>query len=172
MLASEKYGDDLRKIIPVCTPSGSDSKIFDNALELLLMSGRSLAQAMSMLIPEPWAGHESMPDELKAYYEYQACLMEPWDGPASIAFSDGVSIGACLDRNGLRPSRYWVMNDGLVIMASEAGVLDVPQSEVKLKGRLRPGRHVPRRYIAGSNYRRRRNQTGPGLAKSLSQVAH
>jgi glutamate synthase (ferredoxin) len=140
MLASEKYGDDLRKIVPICTPGGSDSKIFDNALELLLMGGRTLAQAMSMLIPEPWAGHESMSDELKAYYEYQACLMEPWDGPASIAFTDGTSIGACLDRNGLRPSRYWVMKDGLVIMASEAGVLDVPQSEVKSKGRLRPGR--------------------------------
>jgi glutamate synthase (ferredoxin) len=140
MLASEKYGDDLRKIVPICTPSGSDSKIFDNALELLVMGGRSLAQAMSMLIPEPWAGHESMPDDQKAYYEYQACLMEPWDGPASIAFTDGTSIGACLDRNGLRPSRYWVMNDGLVIMASEAGVLDVPQSEVLSKGRLRPGR--------------------------------
>jgi glutamate synthase (ferredoxin) len=140
MLASEKYGDDLRKIVPICTPSGSDSKIFDNALELLVMGGRSLAQAMSMLIPEPWAGHESMPDDQKAYYEYQACLMEPWDGPASIAFTDGTSIGACLDRNGLRPSRYWVMKDGLVIMASEAGVLDVPQSEVLSKGRLRPGR--------------------------------
>ncbi|MEX2137619.1 MAG: glutamate synthase large subunit [Pirellulales bacterium] len=140
MLASEKYGEDLQKIVPICTPGGSDSKIFDNALELLLMGGRSLAQAMSMLIPEPWAGHESMSDELKAYYEYQACLMEPWDGPASIAFTDGTSIGACLDRNGLRPSRYWVMKDGLVIMASEAGVLDVPQSEVKSKGRLRPGR--------------------------------
>jgi glutamate synthase (ferredoxin) len=140
MLASEKYGEDLKKIVPICTPNGSDSKIFDNALELLLMGGRSLAQAMSMLIPEPWAGHESMPDDLKAYYEYQACLMEPWDGPASIAFTDGISIGACLDRNGLRPSRYWEMKDGLVIMASEAGVLDVPQSEVKSKGRLRPGR--------------------------------
>ncbi len=140
MLASEKYGNDLKKIIPICTPGGSDSKIFDNALELLLMSGRSLTQAMSMLIPEPWSGHESMPDDLKAYYEYQACLTEPWDGPAAMAFTDGTTIGACLDRNGLRPSRYWVMNDGLVIMASEAGVLQVPQADVVAKGRLRPGR--------------------------------
>jgi glutamate synthase domain-containing protein 2/glutamate synthase domain-containing protein 1/glutamate synthase domain-containing protein 3 len=140
MFKSDKYGEDVRKIVPVCTPGGSDSKIFDNALELLVMTGRSLPQAVSMLIPEPWAGHESMSDDHKAYYEYQACLMEPWDGPASIAFTDGTVIGACLDRNGLRPSRYWEMKDGLVIMASEAGVLDVPQGEVKSKGRLRPGR--------------------------------
>ena len=93
-----------------------------------------------MLIPEPWAGHESMSDEKKAYYEYQACLMEPWDGPASIAFTDGTLIGALLDRNGLRPSRYWVTKDGLVIMASEAGVLNIPPGEVESKGRLRPGR--------------------------------
>jgi len=140
MLENPLFGDDLKKVIPICTPGGSDSKIFDNALELLLLSGRSLVQSASMLIPEPWAGHESMPDELKAYYEYQACLMEPWDGPAAMAFTDGVAIGACLDRNGLRPSRYWVLKDGLVIMASEAGVLEVPQAEVVAKGRLRPGR--------------------------------
>ncbi len=95
---------------------------------------------MSMLIPEPWSGHESMSDELKAYYEYQACLMEPWDGPASMAFTDGTAIGAVLDRNGLRPSRYWVMKNGLVVMASEAGVLALPQDQVEYKGRLRPGR--------------------------------
>jgi len=140
MLASEKYGADLEKIFPVCTPAGSDSAIFDNAMELLLLTGRSLPHAMSMLIPEPWAGHESMSDAKKAYYEYQACLMEPWDGPASMAFTDGASIGAVLDRNGLRPSRYCVTADGLVVMASEAGVLDIPSDQIVSKGRLRPGR--------------------------------
>jgi glutamate synthase domain-containing protein 2/glutamate synthase domain-containing protein 1/glutamate synthase domain-containing protein 3 len=140
MLASDKYGPDLAKIFPVCTPGASDSGMFDNALELLLLTGRSLPHAMSMLIPEPWAGHESMSDEKKAYYEYQACLMEPWDGPASIAFTDGHSIGACLDRNGLRPSRYCVTKDGLVVMASEAGVLKIPTRDIVSKGRLRPGR--------------------------------
>ncbi len=140
MLAHPVFGPDLKKICPVCVPGASDSAIFDNVLELLVMTGRSLAQAMSMLIPEPWSGHESMSDELKAYYEYQACLMEPWDGPASMAFTDGTVIGATLDRNGLRPSRYWVMKNGLVVMASEAGVLALPQDQVEYKGRLRPGR--------------------------------
>jgi glutamate synthase domain-containing protein 2/glutamate synthase domain-containing protein 1/glutamate synthase domain-containing protein 3 len=140
ILASEKYGADLKKIFPICTPNASDSAIFDNALELLVLTGRTLPQAMSMLIPEPWAGHESMPDELKAYYEYQACLLEPWDGPASMAFTDGTLIGACLDRNGLRPSRYWVTKGGYVVMASEAGVVDMPPDRVEYKGRLRPGR--------------------------------
>jgi glutamate synthase domain-containing protein 2/glutamate synthase domain-containing protein 1/glutamate synthase domain-containing protein 3 len=140
MLASEKYGPDLEKIFPVCTSGASDSARFDNVLELLVLTGRSLPQAMSMLIPEPWAGHESMTEEKKAYYEYQSCLMEPWDGPASMAFTDGVCIGGLLDRNGLRPSRYWVTDDGLVIMASEAGVLDIPPEKVVSKGRLRPGR--------------------------------
>ena len=105
MLASEIYGPDLKKLDQICTPGASDSATFDNVLELLVLTGRSLPRAMSMLIPEPWAGHESMSDEKKAYYEYQACLMEPWDGPASMAFTDGTSIGAVLDRNGLRPSR-------------------------------------------------------------------
>ncbi|HWC90698.1 MAG TPA: glutamate synthase central domain-containing protein, partial [Pirellulales bacterium] len=140
MLASEKYGPDLKKLGQICTPGASDSATFDNVLELLVLTGRTLPQAVSMLIPEPWSGHESMPDEKRAYYEYQACLMEPWDGPASIAFTDGTSIGAVLDRNGLRPSRYWVTKDGLVIMASEAGVLDIPAGQVASKGRLRPGR--------------------------------
>ncbi|MGC4001771.1 MAG: hypothetical protein QM811_00870 [Pirellulales bacterium] len=140
MLADPRYGDDIKKIFPIATPGGSDSKIFDNVLELLVLSGRSLPQAVSMMIPEPWSGHETMSDELRAYYEYQACLMEPWDGPAAMAFTDGVVIGGCLDRNGLRPCRYWEMEDGTVIMASEAGVLEVPQDKVVRKGRLRPGR--------------------------------
>ncbi len=140
MLASERLGDDLPKIMPICTPQASDSAIFDNVLELLVVTGRSLAEAMSLMVPEPWAGHESMSDEKKAFYEYQACLMEPWDGPASMAFTDGTSIGATLDRNGLRPSRWWLTKDGLVIMASEAGVIDVPPADVVKKGRLQPGR--------------------------------
>jgi len=134
------YGADLKKICPVCVRGASDSAVFDNALELLVLTGRSLPEAMSMLIPEPWSGHESMSDELKAYYEYQACLMEPWDGPASMAFTDGTMMGALLDRNGLRPSRYWVTKKGWVVMASEAGVLNIPPEEVESKGRLRPGR--------------------------------
>src|SRR6202000_1013093 len=104
------------------------------------MAGRSLPHAVMMMIPEPWANHESMSDEKKAYYEYQACLMEPWDGPASMAFTDGTSIGAVLDRNGLRPSRYWVTKGGMVIMASEGGALDVKPEDIEKKGRLRPAR--------------------------------
>jgi glutamate synthase domain-containing protein 2/glutamate synthase domain-containing protein 1/glutamate synthase domain-containing protein 3 len=140
MLAHPVFGPDLAKITPVIREGGSDSACFDNALELLVLAGRPIEEAVSMCIPEPWSGHESMPDDLKAYYEYQACLMEPWDGPAAVAFTDGVRIGATLDRNGLRPGRWWQLEDGLVVMASEAGVLELPQAEVVRKGRLRPGR--------------------------------
>src|SRR6201999_2493243 len=117
----------------------SDSGMFDNGLEVLTLTGRSLPHAIMMMIPEPWAGHESMSEEKRAFYEYHSCLMEPWDGPASIAFTDGIRIGAVLDRNGLRPSRYYVTKDGLVIMASEVGVLDIPPGQVESKGRLQPG---------------------------------
>jgi glutamate synthase (ferredoxin) len=113
--------------------------MFDNCLELLVLAG-ALPHAMMMMIPEPWENHESMSDEKKAFYEYHSCLMEPWDGPASIAFTDGKQIGAVLDRNGLRPSRYYVTKDDLVIMASEVGVLDMPPERVLQKGRLQPGR--------------------------------
>jgi glutamate synthase (ferredoxin) len=140
LLKSDLFGDDLRKIMPVTDESGSDSAIFDNALELLVLSGRSLPHAVMMMIPEPWGGDPSMSPEKRAFYEYHSCLMEPWDGPASIAFTDGVRIGAVLDRNGLRPSRYYVTKDGLVIMASEVGVLDVEPERVERKGRLQPGR--------------------------------
>jgi glutamate synthase domain-containing protein 2/glutamate synthase domain-containing protein 1/glutamate synthase domain-containing protein 3 len=139
MLAHPVFGPDLDKIKPVIREGGSDSATFDNVLELLVLAGRPVEEAVSMLIPEPWSGHESMADDLKAYYEYQACLMEPWDGPAALAFTDGVRIGATLDRNGLRPGRWWQMKDGLVVMASEAGVLQLPAGEVVRKGRLRPG---------------------------------
>ena len=137
---SELFGDDIKKILPVINTDGSDSAMFDNCLEMLVMAGRELPHAMMMMIPEPWENHESMPPEKRAFYEYHSCLMEPWDGPASIAFTDGKVIGACLDRNGLRPSRYYVTKDDLVIMASEAGVLDIPPERIAVKGRLQPGR--------------------------------
>ena len=134
-------GDLAAKVVPVLSPGASDSANFDNAYELLVRGGRPIEHAMMMMIPEPWSGHESMPDEKKAFYEYHACKMEPWDGPASMVFSDGVCIGAVLDRNGLRPSRYWVTSDNQVIMASEVGVLEhIPQEKVIKKGRLEPGR--------------------------------
>ncbi|GAB4192240.1 MAG: glutamate synthase large subunit [Coleofasciculaceae cyanobacterium] len=140
LFESELFGDDMKKIQPVINIDGSDSLIFDNALELLVLAGRSLPHAVMMMIPEPWTAHESMSDEKKAFYEYHSCLMEPWDGPASIAFTDGTMMGAVLDRNGLRPSRYYVTKDDLVIMASEAGVLPIEPERVAHKGRLQPGR--------------------------------
>src|SRR2546427_1164508 len=140
MFESELFGKDLKKLLPVINTDGSDSAMFDNCLELLVLTGRSLPHAMMIMIPEPWTKHESMSPEKKAFYEYHSCLMEPWDGPASIAFTDGKKIGAVLDRNGLRPSRYYVTKDDLVIMASEVGVLDIPADRVLQKGRLQPGR--------------------------------
>ncbi len=140
LLESSVLGEDLDKILPVIREGGSDTATFDNVLEFLVMTGRSLPHAILMMIPEPWAGHESMAPELKAFYEYHSSLMEPWDGPASIAFTDGSVIGAVLDRNGLRPSRYLVTKDGLVIMASEVGVLDIAPENVLIKERLHPGR--------------------------------
>ncbi|XHR28844.1 MAG: glutamate synthase large subunit [Chthoniobacteraceae bacterium] len=140
LFESELFGDDLKKVLPVIDPNGSDSAMFDNCLELLTLSGRSLPHAVMMMIPEPWTAHESMSDERKAFYEYHSCLMEPWDGPASIAFTDGTFIGAVLDRNGLRPSRYYVTKDDLVVMASEAGVLPIAPENIAKKGRLQPGR--------------------------------
>ncbi len=140
LFASELFGEDIKKIKPIINPNGSDSSMFDNTLELLVLAGRPLAHAMMMMIPEPWSNHESMDDDRRAFYQYHSCLMEPWDGPASIAFTDGRQIGAILDRNGLRPSRFYVTTDDLVIMASEAGVLDVPPEKVRIKGRLQPGR--------------------------------
>ncbi len=140
MLASDLFGPDIKKILPIIDETGSDSAMFDNVLEMLVMTGRSLPHAVMMMIPEPWSGDPTMSDAKKAFYEYHSCLMEPWDGPASIAFTDGTCIGAVLDRNGLRPSRYYVTHDDLVVMASEVGVLDIPPEMVKSKGRLQPGR--------------------------------
>jgi glutamate synthase domain-containing protein 2/glutamate synthase domain-containing protein 1/glutamate synthase domain-containing protein 3 len=140
LLRSDVLGDDLKKVLPVIREGGSDTATFDNVLEFLVMTGRSLPHAILMMIPEPWANHEGMEPEVKAFYEYNSSLMEPWDGPASIAFTDGTVIGAVLDRNGLRPSRYCVTKDDLVIMASEVGVLDIPAEDIVLKERLHPGR--------------------------------
>src|SRR6266542_503700 len=141
---SRFFGAEIHKILPVIDSDGSDSAMFDNALEMLTLTGRSLPHAIMMMIPEPWGDHESlsgsMSAEKRAFYEYHSFLMEPWDGPASIAFTDGIRIGAVLDRNGLRPSRYYVTKDGLVVMASEVGVLDIPPERVLLKERLHPGR--------------------------------
>ncbi|PYR80148.1 MAG: glutamate synthase large subunit [Acidobacteria bacterium] len=140
LLRSPLFGEDLRKLLPIIREGGSDTATFDNVLELLVMAGRSLPHAILMMIPEPWSEHDTMSAELKAFYEYHSALMEPWDGPASIAFTDGTVIGAVLDRNGLRPSRYCVTRDGLVVMASEVGVLDLAPEEIILKERLHPGR--------------------------------
>ena len=140
LVKSELFGEDIKKILPIINQDGSDSAMFDNCLEFMMLSGRSLPHAAMMMIPEPWSNHESMSDEKKAFYEYHSCLMEPWDGPAAMAFTDGSVVGAVLDRNGLRPARYYVTKDDLVIMASEVGVLDVPAEDVVIKERLRPGR--------------------------------
>ncbi|TVQ46428.1 MAG: glutamate synthase large subunit [Gloeocapsa sp. DLM2.Bin57] len=140
LLESELFGADLEKIKPIVDINGSDATIFDNVLELLHQGGRSLPHSIMMMIPEPWTGNQFMSAEKKAFYQYHSCLMEPWDGPASIAFTDGKMIGAILDRNGLRPSRYYVTKDDLVIMASEAGVVPIEPSRVAHKGRLEPGK--------------------------------
>ncbi len=140
VLESDLFGDDLKKLFPTITPGLSDSASLDNAVQLLHLAGRSLPHVMAMLIPEAWDHDKTMSDEKKAFYEYHASLMEPWDGPAAIAFTDGTVIGATLDRNGLRPARYVVTHDDLLIMASEAGVLPVKPENVKFKGRLQPGK--------------------------------
>ena len=140
VVESELFDGDLSKCFPVCEPDCSDSGTFDNVLEFLLMAGRTLPEAVMMMVPEAWQNHESMYRSKRDFYEYHSALMEPWDGPASIAFTDGHFIGAVLDRNGLRPSRYYVTHDDKVIMASEVGVLQVAPENVKFKGRLQPGR--------------------------------
>ena len=140
MFQSELFGADIQKVFPVISNDGSDSAMFDECLEFLSLCGRPLPHAMMMMIPEPWSKHESMDPAKKAFYEYHSCMMEPWDGPAAMAFSDGLIVGAVLDRNGLRPARYYVTKDDLVIMASEVGVIEVPPERILEKGRLRPGR--------------------------------
>ncbi|MDR7310045.1 glutamate synthase (NADPH/NADH) large chain [Nocardioides luteus] len=141
LLASDLIPGDLERLFPICTEGVSDSASFDEVLELLHLSGRSLPHAMLMMIPEAWEKHEEMDPARRAFYEFHSSLMEPWDGPASVVFTDGTQIGAVLDRNGLRPSRYWVTEDGLVVLGSEAGVLDdIDPATVVRKGRVQPGR--------------------------------
>ena len=139
-MESEAIGDDLKYVMPVIEPNCSDSGEFDNAMELLMMSGRELPEVVMMMIPEAWQKHNAMDASKRAFYEYHSCLQEPWDGPASISFTDGKMIGAVLDRNGLRPSRYYVTNDDRVIMASEVGALEIDPAIVVKKGRLEPGK--------------------------------
>jgi glutamate synthase (NADPH/NADH) large chain len=140
-LASELFGDTgLERIFPVCTPDASDSATFDEVLELLHLGGRSLPHAVLMMVPEAWENHTSMDPARRAFYQYHSTMMEPWDGPACVTFTDGSQVGAVLDRNGLRPGRYWVTDEGLVVLASEVGVLDIDPARVVRKGRLQPGR--------------------------------
>jgi glutamate synthase (NADPH/NADH) large chain len=140
LLSSDLIPGDLDRLFPICTPGASDSASFDEVLELLHMGGRSLPHAVLMMIPEAWENHAEMDEKRKAFYRFHSTMMEPWDGPAAVVFTDGAQIGAVLDRNGLRPSRYWVTDDGLVVMASEVGVLDIDPATVVRKGRLQPGR--------------------------------
>ncbi|WP_267241286.1 glutamate synthase large subunit [Streptomyces sp. PR69] len=141
-LVSELFGDRerLERIFPVCTPDASDSASFDEVLELLHLGGRSLPHSVLMMVPEAWENHDSMDPARRAFYQYHSTMMEPWDGPACVTFTDGVQVGAVLDRNGLRPGRYWVTDDGLVVLSSEVGVLDIDPAKVVRKGRLQPGR--------------------------------
>ncbi|WP_420033146.1 glutamate synthase large subunit [Streptomyces sp. cg28] len=142
-LASELFGSSqatLDRIFPICTPDASDSASFDEVLELLHLGGRSLPHSVLMMIPEAWENHDSMDPARRAFYQYHSTMMEPWDGPACVTFTDGVQVGAVLDRNGLRPGRYWVTDDGLVVLGSEVGVLDIDPAKVVRKGRLQPGR--------------------------------
>jgi glutamate synthase (NADPH/NADH) large chain len=167
-MASHLFGDDLQKLYPIVREGASDSARFDNALEFLCLTGRELPEAVLMMIPEAWENRDDMDPDLKAFYEYHSFLMEPWDGPASLAFTDGRKIGAVLDRNGLRPSRYVVTKDGLVVMASEVGVLDIEPENVLVKERLHPGKiffidleegrivgdeEIKRSYVARRPYR-------------------
>ncbi|MFI7317369.1 glutamate synthase large subunit [Streptomyces venezuelae] len=140
-LASDLFGDEkLERIFPICTPDASDSASFDEVLELLHLGGRSLPHSVLMMIPEAWENHASMDPARRAFYQYHSTMMEPWDGPACVTFTDGTQVGAVLDRNGLRPGRYWVTDDGLVVLGSEVGVLDIDPAKVVRKGRLQPGR--------------------------------
>src|SRR3954465_14463356 len=139
-LASHLFGGDLQKVFPVVRPGNSDSATFDNVLELLMLAGRKLPHAIMMMIPEAYEGRDDLPDELKAFYEFHSAFMEPWDGPAAVAFTDGRLIGATLDRNGLRPGRWLETHDGWVVLGSEAGLLDIAPERVKRLGRLQPGK--------------------------------
>ncbi len=171
LFSSPLFGDDIKKLLPIVEPNGSDSAMFDNCLELLIRTGRSLPHSVMMMIPEAWQNDAQMSDSKRAFYHFHSCMMEPWDGPASIAFTDGIRIGAVLDRNGLRPSRYTVTKDGLVVMASETGVLDIPPENVAQHGPPAAGQNVSHRYGARTNRSGRRDQAVDGGATAVSRVA-
>lgn len=139
-LHTDLFGDRLEYVFPIVNEDGSDSAMFDNALEFLLLTGRALPHAAMMMIPEPWEKNRTMPKELRAFYEFHSHVMDAWDGPAAMAVTNGVEALAMLDRNGLRPARYCVTTDGLLVMASETGVMDIPPEKILYKDRLRPGR--------------------------------
>ncbi|MBO3129520.1 glutamate synthase large subunit [Dermatophilus congolensis] len=139
LLASDAFGPSIERLFPICTPGASDSASFDEVLELLHLAGRSLPHAMLMMIPEAWENNTAMPADRRAFYQFHSMFMEPWDGPASVTFTDGSVLGAVLDRNGLRPSRYWVTDDGLVVLGSEAGLLDIDEERIVTRGRVAPG---------------------------------
>ena len=163
LLETSLIEGDLSRLFPICTPGASDSASFDEVLELLHLGGRSLPHAVLMMIPEAWENHTTMDRQRRAFYRYHASLMEPWDGPAAVCFTDGTVVGAVLDRNGLRPARYWVTDDGLVVLASEVGVLDIAPEHVVRKGRLQPGRcsSSTRPRAASSRTRRSRPSWPP-----------
>ena len=140
LMQSDEFGEELRQAYPIVEPQCSDSGNFDNVLELLINTGRTLPEAIMMMIPEAWQNQKTITPQKRAFYEYHSMIQEPWDGPASVSFTDGKYIGAVLDRNGLRPSRYYVTKDDRVVMASEVGVLEIEPDNVKSKGRLQPGR--------------------------------
>ena len=180
LFSSPLFGEDIAKILPIATPGASDSAILDNAVELLYHTGRSLPHCVAMLIPEAWQNHKTMSDDKKAFYEYHSCLMEPWDGPASIAFTDGKVIGAVLDRNGLRPSRYTVTKDGFVIMALRDRRAGDRPGERRAQGAAPARPHVPgrhRRRGASSTTRRSRrgwrraSRTGRGSISNWCKLA-
>ena len=169
-IASGVLGDDLPKLWPLIYEGQSDSASFDNALELLVMGGYPLAHAMMMMIPEAWAGNRLMDEDRRAFYEYHAALMEPWDGPAAMAFTDGRQIGATLDRNGLRPARFVVTDDDYIVMASEVGVLDIPEKKIVKKWRLQPGKMLLVDLEAGAHRRRRRAEAHARDREALPRV--
>ena len=158
LLDSDLIPGDLERLFPICTPGASDSASFDEVLELLHMGGRSLPHSVLMMIPEAWENHAEMDQARRAFYEFHSALMEPWDGPACVVFTDGYQIGAVLDRNGLRPSRYWVTDDGLVVLASEVGVLDLDPAIDRAQGPAAAGPDVPRRHRRAPHHRGRGDQ--------------
>ena len=170
-VASELFGNDISKLWPISYEGQSDTACFDNALEFLVQGGYSLTHAMMMLIPEAWAGNPLMDEERRDFYEYHASMMEPWDGPAAVAFTDGRQIGATLDRNGLRPARYFVTDDDLVVMASEMGVLPVPEEKIVAKWRLQPGKMLLVDLDRASHRLGRRDQADAVARQSLSRLA-